>query len=124
MEYEEFNKIVENRLNHCKQLLIPKGKEYSRNGDRLHNFKRAAKIIHASKFDALLGMWNKHLVSILDMVDDARLGILPTPKALDEKMSDNINYTLLLEALFREDIAPSDTEMVAMMEYDFNDTGA
>jgi len=81
-----------------------KNAEYSRNDDKLHNFKRAGALLGCTPHEALVGMWSKHLVSVLDMVSDyAAFGKIPDSKMLDEKFTDAINYLHLLEALFREE---------------------
>ena len=108
MTFETFNKIVKRRLQACRDLLVPKGEEYSRDGDRLYAFKRAAEILRCTPHKALLGMYLKHLVSVIDMVEDyEKEGVLPTDKVLTEKMDDSINYHLLLEGLFREQMGVS-----------------
>lgn len=100
--HEQFNKIVGNRLDHCRRLLVEKGAEYSRNGDRLWNFKVAARMRGETPEQALLGMLNKHIVSVMDMVDGTSRGEVPSARMIDEKISDWINYGLLLEGLFFE----------------------
>ena len=99
MTPEKFEEIVNSRLTYCKKLLVEKGKEYSRNGDRLWNFKLASKIASNTPEMALKGMLIKHWVSILDMIDNPSA---VTPVMINDKLSDNINYTLLLEGLFIE----------------------
>ena len=100
MTPEDFTESVRRRLIHCEFVLVPKGQEYSRGGDRLHNFKKAAAIEKCTPEKALLGMAMKHIVSIMDMVDD--LPDLPGQNTQDEKFTDAINYLLLLEALIEE----------------------
>ena len=100
---EEFKVIVNNRLESCTGLLLgEKNIEYSRNNDKLHNFKKSARIDNETPERALWGMWKKHIVSISDMINDIDHGIIPTEKMMKEKFGDNINYTLLLEGLIRE----------------------
>ena len=112
MKHTDFNNIVNTRLTHCSKLLCSKGEEYSRNGDRLHNFKVAARVLGVSKYTALLGMWNKHIVSTLDMIEDANNSQLPSLKLIEDKLSDMINYTLLLEGLLMEDINENSTPII------------
>ena len=102
MTPERFEQIVDARLAHCQKVLTAKGEEYSRDGDRLHNFKKAGRKLGETPEAALLGMNVKHTVSIDDIVTDLEAGELPTTKALDEKISDAINYLLLLEGLIVE----------------------
>jgi hypothetical protein len=73
MKSERFEKIVENRLTKCNDILVIKTKEYVKNEDRLHNFRIAANTggeSVKSKEAALWGMANKHLVSVIDIVND------------------------------------------------------
>lgn len=102
MKLERFNNVVRNRVASCVALLVPKGEEYTRGGDRLHNFKRAGRVEDESPERALRGMDLKHRVSLMDIVDDLDKGILPSQKTLDEKMDDSHNYLLLLEGLIVE----------------------
>lgn len=53
---------------------------------------------------ALWGMLAKHIVSVHDMVMDAEVGQVPSPSMLNEKITDWINYGLLLEGLLIERI--------------------
>lgn len=105
MDNKTFQTLAHRRFEECKKVLAAKNAEYSRGGDKLHNFKRASAIVGSGRHryypeDALEGMWLKHLVSILDMIDD--VPNLPTIKLLDSKITDAINYLVLLEALFME----------------------
>ena len=100
---EEFTEIAKNRLDSCTNILLgEKNREYSRNNDKLHNFKRTARIDNETPERALWGMWKKHITSIADMIDDIDNGIIPDEKTMADKFNDNINYTLLLEGLIRE----------------------
>lgn len=101
MEYKEFDKLVNETLKGCKDLLAIRKHDYARGGDRLHNFKRAAAFEQVTPEKALVGMWVKQLVSILDMVDDLDEGIIMFDE-WDERIHDAINYLLLLKALIVE----------------------
>ncbi len=111
MDFKDFNAVVDKRIKTCVDILVPKGEEYSRDGERLHNFKKAALVLGVSPARALLGMYSKHLVSVLDIVDDLDAGKMPKEAVLSEKMTDSINYHLLLEALIIE-------RMDAQVEFD------
>jgi len=100
-----FNDIVENRLKMIKKILVAKGAEYAPGADRLHNFNRAALILGRTREEALIGMWTKHLVSILDIVDSIKTK-KPSVALIEEKLGDAINYLILLEAMLKEDIQP------------------
>lgn len=94
MTNEEFNEIVEYRINRIREVLQKKAKEYATE-DRLHNFKIAARILNTSPEKALLGMAMKHAVSVLDLIEGRNL----EQHIVDEKVGDLINYCILLEAM-------------------------
>lgn len=104
MKTPDFMKMVEARQEYCRHLLAgEKDEEYTRNDDKLHNFKDAGLMLGKPATSALLGMWIKHLVSIKDMIlDYESTGKVPTKKMLDDKIGDAINYLHLLEGLFVE----------------------
>jgi hypothetical protein len=104
MTNEEFMwKIVHPRLKHCIDLLDNKNEEYAKDDDRFHNFKKTGIVRNIFPIAALDGMFNKHLISLIDMLDNAAHGILPTQKLIDDKISDVINYLLLFEGLVKEE---------------------
>ena len=100
MNTEQFDTILESRLSSIKQVLGNKAKEYAI-GDRLYNFKRAAEISRTTPQRALAGMFMKHLVSVLDLVEGS---ISPTEYMVNEKIGDAINYLILLEAILKEPV--------------------
>lgn len=98
MKAEEFDQIVENRLEKTVQTLLIKGKEYRRNGDPLHNFNRVAQLGNTTREKGLWGFALKHYVSFMDILDDIEKGDLPSEALVDEKIGDLINYLILCEA--------------------------
>lgn len=102
MNAKDFNKIVVARMDWCKQTLLAKGEEYSREGDRLWNFKSAGRKRNKHPAEALLDMKVKHDVSVDDIVDDLKRGVVPPKEFVAEKIGDSINYLLLLEGLIEE----------------------
>jgi hypothetical protein len=98
---EQFDAILRERLRTIEAVLGQKAKEYAR-GDRLHNFHRAAETLRCTPARALVGFWMKHVVSLLDMVDDLDKGIEWPIAAWDEKLGDTINYLVLLEAIVKD----------------------
>ena len=101
MKLEEFERLAQKRFDSCLGLMVgAKHKEYSRNSDKLHNFKIAGQILNKNPEDALLGMMIKHFVLVIDIVND--LPTPPTDAILSEKITDSINYLVLLEALLKE----------------------
>lgn len=101
MKTVAFDTVVEHRLSECKRILIEKAKEYAKgDDDRMHNFNRAAQITGECREKALFGFFLKHLVSVMDIVDDMNKNsqYVPSRALTEEKIGDAINYLLLLEA--------------------------
>lgn len=98
MEQSDFEKLVEERVNKIRQVLANKAKEYAR-GDRLSNFKKAAYALSCTPEKECVHLWFKHVISIVDLVNDMDHGHIATDKMWDEKLTDGINYLFLLEAL-------------------------
>lgn len=98
MTSEDFNKLTKEQLDHCMEILSSKAKEYA-TGDRLHNFKTAAILESCSPQQALVGMMAKHTICIYDM---CMSGEKYTDEMWHEKITDNINYLLLLNSIIFE----------------------
>jgi len=100
--FEFFDGVVRDRIELIQNVLGAKGKEYSRDADRFSNFKTAGRRLNTTPERALLGMREKHEVSILDIISDLDNEKLPTEALLEEKIGDSINYLILLEGLLKE----------------------
>ena len=99
MKTNEFNKIVEARLNLCRETLIVKAKQYAKGSDRLANFKKAATMQNIAPIEALRGMMAKHNVCFYDQLDLAVEKGKVDPRIINEVITDMINYLILTEAL-------------------------
>lgn len=100
MTNERFEEIVVEQLAKCQDLMLVKGKEYSLEPDRLAVFKRAAALQSETMKQALCGMLAKHIISIYDMcMTDG----LFSEARWNEKITDAINYMLLLKAAIKEE---------------------
>lgn len=97
-------RIIENRLANTRHLMLVKGKEYQRNGDKLHNFRRAAEMQRSNMPRVLHGMLQKHIVSYYDMLDDIDLGKKIKEEYVNEKIGDCIVYLLLQEVAIKEEV--------------------
>ena len=98
MNIEVFDELLEEQMERSRSVLCSKGKEYATE-DRLHNFKVAAALEGKTPEQALAGMMAKHTVSIYDMCESREH--YPTA-TWEEKITDHINYLLLLNAIVRE----------------------
>lgn len=114
MNKKDFNDLLEARIIKTRNVLEAKNAEYASDTDKLHNFKRAGKMLRCSPEKALIGMWTKHIISILDMMDELEkkcgtsANCFPSLDpdeyigTIEEKIGDAINYLILLEALIKE----------------------
>jgi hypothetical protein len=99
----KFQVFLAKRLTKIKKTLDKKSIQYATEFDRLHNFKRAGSMLNCSPERALIGMFSKNMISILDMIDDIEIGDgTPAVDLFDEKITDAINYLILLECLMIE----------------------
>jgi hypothetical protein len=98
MNNVNFNEVLEGQLTFCKTTLNSKAKEYADDEDRLQHFKKAGALMGVTPEEALLGMMTKHIVSIADM---CRTGEHPLDMWF-EKITDAMNYLILLRALVEE----------------------
>ena len=104
MSEQDFDILVQQRIQKIGSTLIEKGKEYRRDNDPLHNFRIAAKVQNTTEEKALWGFAVKHYVSFLDILNDIEKGFLPKEEVVDEKIGDLINYLILCEASIKEKI--------------------
>lgn len=100
VDARSFNNLVECQLKLCSDILTKKDKEYSSPQDRLHNFKRAAVLQGISPREALRGMMAKHTVSIYDMCQSCEHYPM---EVWDEKITDSINYLILLKGIIEDE---------------------
>ena len=105
MNAVKVNKIIRAQIDRCLSIFNAKQDEYitkkdHKDADMLANFQGAAGLMKTTKKRALLGMWVKHLVSISDMCQSDK----DYPIELwEEKITDAINYLLLLKCVIVEE---------------------
>lgn len=105
MTTTEMNMIIDEQLNMCKALLVDKGFEYAfAETDRLQAFKTAAAVQNTTPMKALAGMMAKHTISIYDMIEHG----VSDPLKWEEKITDHINYLLLLKCLNMDELRASE----------------
>lgn len=101
MTNQDFRRVIDDQIGYCTSLLISKGEEYDNDtDDRLHSFKTAAMLQGITPKQALAGMLAKHTISIFDMCQEK--GVCSIEK-WTEKITDHINYLLLLKAMIVEE---------------------
>ena len=102
MKNEELLQVRDHMIAYIKRIMGIKGKEYQRD-DALSNFKRAGATMKCAPEFSLIGYMMKHVVSILDMVDDLDdNNVIAAPEVWDEKIGDIMAYLILLRALVAE----------------------
>lgn len=99
MQSDVFEFIFDEQVRMCKEILVVKAKEYA-TVDRLHNFKVTAALQGSSPRQALAGLMAKHTVSIYDMCKTDK--VYP-PEMWNEKITDHMNYLILLRAILYEE---------------------
>ena len=104
MFHTQFDEIFEKQVEVCRRMLTNKAREYADDSDRMHNFKLAAKLAQTTSAKALAGMMIKHTVSIYNMLEGERPVTDYTEEQWTEKITDHINYLILLKALITEEV--------------------
>lgn len=102
MNFNTFNRLVDDQFKVCKEILAKKGKEYAPDvTDRLSAFKTAAKLQHKTPIQALGGQMSKHTISLYELIemDSSNLELW------QEKIIDSTNYLFLLHALVLEKLS-------------------
>ena len=99
---DQYTHHIDEMLTHCKTTLNAKHKEYADPKSDYHNFELAAELQSCTPERALIGMMDKHVVSVHDMVTAMESGWKPSAAYVREKIGDNINYLLILYAMILE----------------------
>lgn len=103
MKEEDLKKIMEKQFERCMVVMLGKSIEYTEGSDdKLEHFRAAAALMGVTPEAALMGMMSKHLVSVADMCMDQRGSESYSMDRWDEKITDSINYLLLLRAIVEE----------------------
>ena len=96
MNHDDLKAIFQFQMEDCRDVLFTKSEEYASDTDRLHNFKVAAKLLDERPEQVLAGFMAKHSVSVFDMCNSNEAY---SDKLWSEKITDHINYLILLRAL-------------------------
>ena len=101
---KQFEEVIESTLKQIRELLITKGKEYRRNNDPYHNFNVGAKKTDKTPEEVLQGFLLKHLISVDDIRNDLKEGIMPKSDKVHEKYNDILVYFLIEKAMLLDRI--------------------
>jgi hypothetical protein len=105
--------VVQRRVQLIQDVLQNKNEEYAGQDDVFKAFTEALPLsFHDTKQAVAWEFMVKHLQSIKLIIEEkAKKGKLPDEKLLEEKIGDAINYLILIEGMFKEDMAPQKIEM-------------
>lgn len=104
--------VVQRRVQLIQDILQSKNEEYAGQDDVFKAFTEALPLsFHDTKQAVAWEFMVKHLQSI-KMIIEARSksGKIPDEKVLEEKIGDAINYLILIEGMFKEDMIPAKVE--------------
>lgn len=107
MKAEEFNSTIDEQLERSREMLFSKNAHYNPNEDKLRGFKATASLRNTTPQGALAGMMVKHTLSVYDMCESGKEYPI---EVWNEKISDHINYLLLLRAVVEEARPKTDEE--------------
>lgn len=99
---QQFEAIIANTIHELQELLLIKGKEYRRDNNPYHNFEMGAIIEQKTREEILQGFLLKHLISVKDMRNDLKQGILPSEDKVNEKYNDILIYFMIEKAMMIE----------------------
>jgi hypothetical protein len=99
MDADMFKYLTKQMLAECARVMDAKQTEYAPSGDRLEHFKSAAAEQGISPKTALWGMASKHVTSLSRMCRESEGDI----RLWREKITDAVNYLILLWALACEE---------------------
>jgi hypothetical protein len=101
--------VVQRRIQLIKAVLETKNSEYADKDDVFKAFTESIPLsFHDTKQAVAWEFMVKHLQSIKMIIDaKANTGKIPDEKMLEEKIGDAINYLILIEGMFKEDMLPS-----------------
>ena len=103
MNIKDRQSIALARFKECEEVLLKKGKDYSGVEDALANFKENAERLGLTKYQVWAIYFNKHVDSILNSIKANPESPQVESEPLEERITDVINYAVILEALLRED---------------------
>jgi len=114
--------VVQRRIQLIKDVLETKNSEYADKDDVFKAFTESLPLsFHDTKQAVAWEFMVKHLQSIKMIIEArAKTGKIPDQKVLEEKIGDAINYLILIEGMFKEDIIPV-TVTEARMKYSYID---
>lgn len=114
--------VVKRRIQLIQDVLQTKNEEYAGKEDVFKAFTEALPLsFHDTKQAVAWEFMVKHLQSIKTIIEaKSKSGIIPDEKLLEEKIGDAINYLILIEGMFKEDMEPRKLEE-SRIKYNYTD---
>jgi hypothetical protein len=114
--------VVQRRVQLIKDVLETKNSEYADKDDVFKAFTESLPLsFHDTKQAVAWEFMVKHLQSIKMIIETkSKTGKIPDEKMLEEKIGDAINYLILIEGMFKEEMLPTKVEE-ARMKYSYID---
>ena len=114
--------VVQRRVQLIKDVLETKNSEYADKDDVFKAFTESLPLsFHDTKQAVAWEFMVKHLQSIKLIIEErAKKGKIPDEKLLEEKIGDAINYLILIEGMFKEEMLPAKVTE-ARMKYSYID---
>ena len=114
--------VVQRRVQLIKDVLETKNSEYADKDDVFKAFTESLPLsFHDTKQAVAWEFMVKHLQSIKMIIEaKAKTGKIPDEKMLEEKIGDAINYLILIEGMFKEEMLPAKVEE-ARIKYSYFD---
>lgn len=105
MKPSNFDALSQAVLVKCAEVLSTKEEDYGSDHDRLIQFKQMAALQENTPRQALWGAATKHLTTIMDAVQGRELKI----ETIQHRITDFINYLILLLAIIEEEAIALET---------------
>jgi len=102
MDGKRLREIFQTQFDRCLKVTFKKSSIYAEKEDRLSNFYRAGDLNKEEPEKALWGMASKHVIALADFINDLNNGVIKPREEWEEKITDIINYLVLLKALLEE----------------------
>lgn len=103
MNSKEFAQVFDEQMQLCNDVLFQKAGEYATDDNRMHNFNAGAAISGKTPVEVLGGYMLKHTISVYHMIGEGNPQAFSREK-WTEKITDHINYLILLQALLQESL--------------------
>lgn len=121
MNFTTYTDIINTQIEKCQNMLTAKRAEYANDESPVINFTRTKQLrSYNTSVNALASHMDKHTISIYDMIEAHEKGIRFSKEKWDEKITDHINYLLLLQVLLQEEKEIEEKAFESMASIGFN----